>query len=66
MSVTTKEAPDPEKEAKEKSDKYIQELRLAIQTRVIKDDGTLGEPGALPQEQLIKHYKNESLETKQE
>jgi hypothetical protein len=54
-----------EEKLKEASDKYIQELRLAISARVTKEDGTLGEPGALPQEQLVKHYKGEPLDAKE-
>ena len=62
----TKQTPDPIAEDKARSDKYIQELRRVIQARVRKDDGSLGEPGALPHEELVKHYKGEPLEVKEE
>jgi hypothetical protein len=42
-----------EKELKEKSDKYIAELRSTMQNRVIKAAGSLSEPGALPHEQVL-------------
>lgn len=61
----TKELKTDEQKAKEASDKYIQELRLAISARVTKEDGNLGEPGALPQEQLTKHYRGEPLDAKE-
>ena len=63
--ATTIEVKEEEQKLKEASDKYIQELRLAISARVTKEDGTLGEPGALPQEQLLKHYKGEPLDAKE-
>ena len=66
IETTTKQTPDPIAEDKARSDKYIQELRRVIQARVRKDDGSLGEPGALPQEELVKHYKGEPLEVKEE
>jgi hypothetical protein len=54
-----------EQKLKDASDAYIRELRLAISARVMKEDGTLGEPGALPQNQLLKHYKGEPLDAKE-
>jgi hypothetical protein len=60
----TIEVKEEEQKLKEASDKYLQELRLTLSARVTKEDGTLGEPGALPHEQLVKHYKGEPLETK--
>lgn len=54
-----------EQKLKDASDAYIRELRLTLQSRVRKEDGTLGEPGALPQEQLLKHYKGEPLDVKE-
>jgi hypothetical protein len=62
--IETKQTLDRAAEEKARSDKYIQELRRVIQTRVRHDDGSLGEPGALPQEELVKHYKGEPLDVK--
>lgn len=61
----TVQVTEEEQKLKDASDKYIQELRLTLQARVKKEDGTLGEPGALPQEQLAKHYKGEPLDSKE-
>lgn len=63
--ITTKPNLTPEEQEKANSDKYLQELRRVIQTRVRKDDGTLGEPGALPHEELVKYYRDEPLEVKE-
>jgi hypothetical protein len=60
----TIEVKDKEQNDKEASNTYVQELRLALSARVTKEDGTLGEPGALPYEQLVKIYRGEPLETK--
>jgi hypothetical protein len=64
-STPTIEVVTPEEELKAKSDKYMQELRIAMQTRVIREDGTLSEPGAMPQEQLAKIYRGEPLDAKE-
>jgi hypothetical protein len=56
---------EEEQKLKDASDTYIRELRLTLQSRVKKEDGTLGEPGALPHDQLVKHYKNEPLDVKE-
>lgn len=62
---TTKKTVTDEDVLKNASDTYIQGLRLAIQARVTKDDGTLGEPGALPYDQLVKYYRGEPLDAKE-
>jgi hypothetical protein len=63
--TSTIEVVTPEEELKAKSDKYMQEVRIAMQTRVIRDDGTLSEAGVMPQEQLAKIYRGEPLDAKE-
>lgn len=64
-TTTTQTVTTEEQKLKDASDKYVQELRLTLQARVKKEDGTLGEPGALPHDQLVKHYKGEPLDSKE-
>jgi hypothetical protein len=63
-TIETKQAPDPMAEDKARSKKYVEELRRVIQARIVLDDGTLSDPGVLPQEELIQHYLGKPLKNK--
>ena len=51
-------------EDKKRSAEYTSNIQLAISARMRNEDGTVGEPGVLPQEDLEKIYSGQPLENK--
>ncbi len=61
----TEEEIEAYKKAREEGQRYEQQVRQVAFARVRRPDGTLGEPGALPQDILIKTYLGQPLENKE-
>lgn len=52
-------------EDKKRSAEYTSNIQLAISARIRNEDGTVGEPGVLPQEDLEKIYSGQPLVNKE-